>query len=69
MMIQPSKYGAKEIAQLNGRAVTFMAKYDIERVGSSGHIHSSWVDEAGRNDRWLAGGPEGSREARQRDDH
>ena len=41
------KNGAKEIAHLNGRAITFMAKYDIAKVGSSCHIHSSvWNADA-----------------------
>jgi glutamine synthetase len=35
------KTAAKEIAHLNGRSVTFMAKYDFADTGSSCHIHSS----------------------------
>jgi glutamine synthetase len=35
------KNGAKEIAGSNGRALTFMAKYDMAECGSSCHIHSS----------------------------
>ncbi|MEN9505261.1 MAG: hypothetical protein RI958_1187 [Actinomycetota bacterium] len=35
------KTAAKEIAHLNGRSVTFMAKYDFDDTGSSCHIHSS----------------------------
>ncbi len=35
------KTAAKEIAHLNGRSVTFMAKYDVADTGSSCHIHSS----------------------------
>jgi glutamine synthetase len=35
------KNGAKEIAAANGRALTFMAKYSMDEVGSSCHIHSS----------------------------
>jgi glutamine synthetase len=35
------KNGAKEIAALAGRAITFMAKYSMADVGSSCHIHSS----------------------------
>lgn len=31
----------KEIAQAQGRSVTFMAKYDTGRAGSSSHIHQS----------------------------
>jgi glutamine synthetase len=40
------KHAVKEIAQLNGRAATFMAKYAFDKVGSSGHIHSSLVRAA-----------------------
>ncbi|MQY14023.1 Glutamate--isopropylamine ligase [Streptomyces sp. RB5] len=40
------KTGAKEIAAQEGRAVTFMAKYD-EREGNSCHIHLSVRDERG----------------------
>jgi glutamine synthetase len=35
------KTAAKEIAHLNGRSVTFMAKHDFSDTGSSCHIHSS----------------------------
>ena len=35
------KNGAKEIAGLRGRAITFMAKYDMAECGSSCHVHSS----------------------------
>ena len=35
------KNGAKEIAYLNGRSITFMAKPDHTWIGSSCHIHSS----------------------------
>jgi glutamine synthetase len=35
------KNGAKEIAGLHGRALTFMAKYAMEECGSSCHLHSS----------------------------
>jgi len=35
------KTAAKEIAHLNGRSVSFMAKYDFADTGSSCHIHSS----------------------------
>ena len=35
------KNGAKEIAHLEGKAITFMAKYDYARAGSSSHIHNS----------------------------
>jgi glutamine synthetase len=40
------KNGVKEIAALEGMAVTFMAKYD-EREGNSCHIHFSLADEHG----------------------
>ena len=43
------KNGAKEIAALSGRAITFMAKYSMADVGSSCHIHSSlWTAEDDR---------------------
>ncbi len=41
------KTGAKEIAAQEGRALTFMAKYD-EREGNSCHIHLSLRDAEGR---------------------
>jgi glutamine synthetase len=40
------KNGVKEIAALEGMAVTFMAKYD-EREGNSCHVHFSLADEQG----------------------
>jgi glutamine synthetase len=40
------KNGAKEIAALEGKAITFMAKYD-EREGNSCHIHLSLRDRDG----------------------
>src|SRR5271165_3234801 len=40
------KNGVKEIAALEGMAITFMAKYD-EREGNSCHIHFSLADEEG----------------------
>jgi glutamine synthetase len=42
------KNGVKEIAALNGRAITFMAKYSMAEAGSSFHLHSSLWDEEGR---------------------
>ena len=57
------KTGAKEIAALEGMAITFMAKYD-EREGSSCHVHLSLRGTDGRPvfaedgqlfDRFLAG--------------
>ena len=56
------KNGAKEIAGLHGRSITFMAKYDIDQCGSSCHIHSSLWDPTGQTplvwddtqpDRWA----------------
>jgi glutamine synthetase len=41
------KNAAKEIADQHGRSLTFMAKYDMDEVGSSCHIHSSLWDEQG----------------------
>ena len=41
------KNGVKEIAALNGRAVTFMAKWSMTEAGSSCHLHSSIWDEDG----------------------
>ena len=41
------KNAAKEIAGLNGRSLTFMAKYDMDGPGSSCHIHSSVWDADG----------------------
>ena len=52
------KNGAKEIAALNGQSISFMAKYDFARVGSSCHIHSSVWDAAGeRSLMWDDGSP------------
>jgi glutamine synthetase len=48
------KTGAKEIADQEGMALTFMAKYD-EREGNSCHIHLSLRDSAGRP---LMAGPD-----------
>lgn len=46
------KHGAKEIAALNGVAITFMAKWDASQAGSSFHLHSSLWDAAGRPVFW-----------------
>ncbi len=44
------KNGAKEIAALQGQALTFMAKYAFDDAGSSCHIHSSlWDARSGRS--------------------
>jgi glutamine synthetase len=42
------KHGAKEIAYLNGWGITFMAKPDHTWTGSSGHLHMSLWDAAGK---------------------
>ena len=57
------KNGAKELAQLNGCSITFMAKPDHSWIGSSCHIHSSlwrgdrsaFAGESPTFQRWLAG--------------
>jgi len=57
------KNGAKEIAHLNGCAITFMAKPDHGWIGSSCHIHSSlwrgsesaFAGETQEFEGWLAG--------------
>ena len=44
------KHGAKEIAAQQGRAITFMAKWDQQQAGSSFHLHTSlWDTEGNRN--------------------
>ena len=41
-----TKAAAKEIAHAHGKSVTFMAKYDHKRAGSSSHVHQSlWTDD------------------------
>ncbi len=43
------KNGAKEIAWAQGKAITFMAKWDYNLAGSSCHIHSSlWNAKSGK---------------------
>ncbi len=40
------KHGIKEIAWTKGRSVTFMAKYDHRKAGSSAHVHQSlWTKD------------------------
>jgi len=52
------KNGAKEIASLAGRSITFMAKYSMDEVGSSCHVHSSVWDAAGEQSlMWDADAP------------
>ncbi len=50
------KHGAKEIAYLQGCAVTFMAKYSREAAGSSFHLHSSLWDRAGKKNLFVERG-------------
>jgi glutamine synthetase len=38
------KNGAKEIAHLQGKAITFMAKWNLDLAGNSCHVHSSLWD-------------------------
>lgn len=46
------KHGSKEIAALNGVAITFMAKWNAEQAGSSFHLHSSLWDANGHPVFW-----------------
>jgi glutamine synthetase len=49
------KNGVKEIAALNNRAVTFMAKYSMAEAGSSFHLHSSvWNEDGSESLMWDA---------------
>lgn len=41
------KHAAKEIAWSQGKAVTFMAKWDEKHTGSSAHVHVSLWDKGG----------------------
>jgi glutamine synthetase len=52
------KNGAKEIASQHGRAITFMAKYSMQEVGSSCHVHSSVWDGNGRSLMWDDDAPD-----------
>src|SRR5688500_2339889 len=54
------KNGVKEIAWLQGKAVTFMAKWDFSLAGSSSHIHVSLWDTAGKTPLFFD--PEGEHE-------
>ena len=52
------KNAAKEIADQHGRSLTFMAKYAMDEVGSSCHIHSSvWDREGARSLMWDEAAP------------
>jgi glutamine synthetase len=50
------KHGAKEIAHLQGCAVTFMAKYSMQAAGSSCHLHSSLWDRTGKKNLFVERG-------------
>ncbi len=53
------KNGAKEIAALNDRAITFMAKYSMDEGGNSCHLHSSlWSADSDEPLDWDTGGPD-----------
>jgi glutamine synthetase len=53
------KNGAKEIAALNDRSITFMAKWSMDDCGSSCHLHSSLWDVEGKTPLdWDADAPE-----------
>src|SRR6185295_4671994 len=47
------KNACKEIANLQGKAITFMAKWRYDLAGSSSHIHSSLWDAAGKKPLFL----------------
>ncbi len=47
------KHGTKEIAALNGAAITFMAKWTMAEAGSSCHLHSSvWNADGSKSLMW-----------------
>ena len=48
------KNGVKEIAAQEGRAATFMAKWSMDEVGSSCHLHTSLWDVAERRSPLMA---------------
>ena len=58
------KQGVKEIAQQNGKCITFMPKPDAAEVGSSCHIHMS-LARSGRNVFWDSKAKGGSKCFRQ----
>ncbi len=53
------KHAAKEIAYAQGKAVTFMAKWDEQHTGSSAHIHMSLWDTAGQQPQFPGDQPLG----------
>ncbi|MGH2786406.1 MAG: glutamine synthetase family protein [Actinomycetota bacterium] len=53
------KNGVKEIAALNGVAITFMAKWSMAEAGSSCHIHSSvWDGDGNESLMWDDADPD-----------
>jgi len=47
------KHGVKEIAAMNGAAITFMAKWTMAEAGSSCHVHSSvWNEDGSESLMW-----------------
>jgi glutamine synthetase len=57
------KHAAKEIAWAQGRAVTFMAKWDEKHTGSSAHVHVSLWDADGGGNAFPGDRPTGPVEA------
>jgi glutamine synthetase len=53
------KHAAKEIAWAQGKSVTFMAKWDERRTGSSSHMHVSLRDSEGRRSLFAGDRPTG----------
>lgn len=53
------KHGSKEIAHAAGHALTFLAKYRFDRVGSSAHVHQSLQALDGSPVFFDADGPHG----------
>ena len=52
------KHGVKEIASLNGAAITFMAKWTMAEAGSSCHVHSSvWNEDGSESLMWDDAAP------------
>ncbi len=53
-----AKHAAREIAQQQERAITFMAKWQTDEAGSSCHVHTSLWDRQHRQNRFAGrGGP------------
>ncbi len=57
------KHAAKEIAWSQGKAVTFMAKWDEKHTGSSAHVHVSLWDKEGKGNVFPGDRPTGPVEA------